>query len=61
MRVRPAVAAGRYSVSKQPRCDWQVSGLHGSESGPITVVVSEHQYCAVGDDTRRFTCSRPTT
>ena len=38
-----------------------VSGLHVSSSGPITVAVSEHQYWAVGDDSRRFTCSRPTT
>jgi hypothetical protein len=48
-------------VSKHPRWGWHDSGQQGSESGPMTVVVCAHQYWAVGDETRRFTCSRPTT
>ena len=56
-----AAASALYSVSKQPRWAWQASGLQGTSSGPMTVVVCEHQYCAVGEETRRFTCSRPTT
>jgi hypothetical protein len=50
-----------YSVSKHPRSGWHASGLEGTLSGPMTVVVCEHQYCAVGEKTRRFTCSQPTT
>ena len=46
---------------QHPRWGWHASGLQGTSSGPMTVVVCEHQYWAVGEETRRFTCSRPTT
>ena len=37
-----------YSGSKQARPGWQTSGAHQTSSGPSTVAVREHQYCAVG-------------
>src|SRR5258705_3953192 len=56
-----AKARGRYSVSKQARCGWQICGLQKTSSGPRTVAVREHQYCPVGEASRMSTCSRPIT